>query len=148
MSKLVASLILVSATVAASAQETDAWKRVTVCEQQAVSIQVVSLKRVGPGKLQLTMQVESSANIPLKFGSSFQLADDAGDSWTAHASGLSNGRFFPGVKTTTSLTFSRDVGGNTGKAASLSSRVLVGALGQAKNFGYCSLSVNGIPIPQ
>jgi hypothetical protein len=142
---LAALWFLISSTIAV-AQTAEPWQRPTVCEQQAVIVQVVSLKRVGPGGLMLTMQVQSTANIPLKFGSGFQLVDDAGDSWKAHAESLSNGQFHPGVKTTTSLTFRRDIGGNKGSTASLSSQILVGAVGQAKNFGSCALSVTGIPI--
>ena len=72
--------------------------------------------------------------------------DDAGDAWRARTDGLSPNNFVPGVKTTTSINFHRDIGGNAGKSVSLSSQQLVGAVGQAKNFGSCMWSVSGIPI--
>lgn len=130
----------------AYAQDEDSWKKATVCEPQAVSIAVVSLKRVAPGNLRLTIAVASSANVPLKFGAPINLVDDAGDSWMARTDDLSPNNFFPGVKTTASIHFRRDIGGNAGTTATLSSNQLVGVRGQAKNFGRCMWIVSGIPI--
>ena len=148
MTKYATTLLFLASTTVATAQESESWKRPTLCEPQAVSIQVVSLKRVAPGSLRLTIQVESTANIPLKFGAPIRLMDDAGDAWMARTDGLSPNNFFPGVKTTASLNFRRDIGGNASKSASLSSQQLVGAVGQAKNFGNCMWSVSNIPIQQ
>ena len=148
MHKYVAMFSLLALTALATAQESEPWQQPTLCEPQAVTIRVLSLKRVAPGSLRLTIQVESAANIPLKFGSPIRLMDDAGDAWMARTDGLSPNNFFPGVKTTASLNFRRDIGGNAGKTASLSSQQLVGAVGQAKNFGNCMWGVSSIPIQQ
>jgi len=144
--KLAAIFAILGIGPLAYAQDVDSWKKATVCEPQAVSISVASLKRVAPGNLRLTIVVESSANVPLKFGSPINLVDDVGDSWMARTDYLSPNSFFPGVKTTASINFRRDIGGNAGTTATLSSNQLVGVRGQAKNFGSCMWTVSGIPI--
>lgn len=122
------------------------WQQTITCEKQSISMQVVSLKRMGAGQLDLTMQVENTANVPYKLGSPAQLVDDQGEQWAYDRGSVVQKVFQPNVKTNLVLHFSRSVGGNGAKSANLTFNALIGSPTQAKNYGKCLWQVAQIPI--
>jgi hypothetical protein len=148
MLKLLGLALAAAFSTSSLAQESQNWREPVSCDEQSISLRVVSLKRVGPGKLTLSFQAENTANVPLKLGSPVQLVDDQGDEWKFDRGSLVHKVFHPNVNTTATLNYSRDIGGKQAASASISSSMLIGAVGRAKNYGFCAWRVQGIPIQQ
>ena len=124
------------------------------CDKQGVAIKFVSLKRTGPGKLSMVLELDNSSNVSYRFsstsgGKSTLLIDDQGDTWKLGGMGgiVYNDKIsLPGVKIKLTYPFVREQGGAEAKAANASVALAFYPATSAGSNGTCAFELRDMPI--
>jgi hypothetical protein len=124
---LVAAIAAITNTACAQDATSVAKKNIRTCQEFAITLEAISLKRQNAGELFFTFTIEHQANksfVLYKPQIKTSLVDDNGDKWEPRTITIPT-EHIPDTKSKATILFTRSIGGNDAKSGTVSFRFFV-----------------------